>query len=436
MSEVKNIFSQPVLANRYRNMLILLLTLRICSYFMLSDSPAIVQSLKAGLRLSSTLILAIALLYQIRSGRVFQSRIYQPAGIILYGFYLLFGIASLLWTSSFTVSLLQLLMDAEGFVFALLYIVLITEYRLRYPDGNFSLPQLLAPAILITGLGFLSGLFLDPERFYRLTHGGTVSRLGGYIINPNELGMLLATGIACLLPLLVKQGRFRISIGLSIALLIQLLVLTGSRSSLIGLLAVLLVFGFSNSNRLHRSLLFLGAIALIPLAGWSFFVKQGHYSELLTLTGRLPFWKDLLTYNFPRESWLGYGYMRIDYADKYESLNAYAGAMTHNTFLQVLLGLGLAGLMLVLMQLSLFLRSLNQISDKKYKLGLFLIFIPLFVNSMTEFGIFGETNYGILFYLFLVISAAMEPANGIERKIVSNAHESSETAPDRSSALT
>lgn len=430
----QSILREP--AKGYRNFLILILTLRICSYFMLSDSIVVVQALKAGLRLSLSLIMFAAVLYHIREHNKQTFHLRQPIGVWTYVIYLIFGMASLLWTSSLEVSIMQLSMDIEGFVFAFLFIYLLSIYRQRHPGGFFDLHKLLAPAILLIGIGFLAGLAFDPERFYRLTHGGAVSRLGGYIINPNELGMLLVIGIACLLPLLVKEGRLRISVIGYVLLLTQLLLLTGSRSAFIGLVAVLFVYGFFNGSRLQRTIILSSILALIPFAGWSFFVKQEQYTELYTLTGRLPFWKDLLTYNFPRESWLGYGYMRIDYADKFESLNAYAGAMTHNTFLQVLLGLGLTGLMLVMIQLSSFIWTLKQVADKKYRMVVWLIFIPLFVNSLTEFGIFGETNYGILFYLFLVFTAALEPRRGLERKNDSDVHETNETSSFRSPALT
>ena len=134
------------------------------------------------------------------------------------------------------------------------------------------------------------------------------------------------------------------------------------------------------------------------------------------MTGRIPFWRDLLTYNFPREPWLGFGYMRIDYADKFESLNAYAGAMTHNTFLQVLLGLGLFGLLLVFTQLTSFLHAMVTHQNREQKKVALLMFIPILINSLTEFGIFGETNYGILFYLLLVFTISIEPS-GISSRI-------------------
>ncbi|MBK7967154.1 MAG: O-antigen ligase family protein [Bacteroidetes bacterium] len=205
-------------------------------------------------------------------------------------------------------------------------------YKKHDPNFNFELNKIIAPAVLLVAIGFFMGIFLDPDKFYRLTHGGNVTRLGGFIINPNELGMLFVIGISCFLPLLFHLGRLRISVALSMLLLTYLLILTGSRSSMIGLLLVLIVYAILYGSKISKLAIIVGTIALVPIAGWSFFVKQGQVTELFTLTGRIPFWQDLLTYNFPKEPWLGFGYMRIDYVDKFDSLNAYAGAMTHNTF--------------------------------------------------------------------------------------------------------
>ncbi|MBL7922907.1 MAG: O-antigen ligase family protein [Bacteroidia bacterium] len=419
-----------------RNFLILVLTLRIASYFMLSDNLVLVQTLKAGLRIALTFLLFISVFFQQRKVAAGSATLANPLPIWLYGLYLLFGAASLLWSSSFSASLLQWLMDAEGFLFAFLYIRLLLMWRQQHPGDAFSLQRLIAPAVVLTGFCFAAGLLLDPDHFYRLTHGGSVSRLGGYIINPNELGMLFVIGITCLLPRVQQDKKWRISILLAMGMLVQLLLLTGSRSSFIALMLVLLMYAFANGKRLHRVLFFAVALALIPFAGWSFFVKQDQLSELITLTGRLPFWHDLLTYNFPREPWLGYGYMRIDYADKFESLNAYAGAMTHNTFLQVLLGLGLVGFSIVLVQLAVFFWTLRRVADRSSRFMSGLLMIPLLINSMTEFGIFGETNYGILFYLFLVFSLAAEPLGERRRIKGHTGHENPGNLPYRSASFT
>lgn len=416
-----SLFSFPF-AKRLQRFLILLLFFRIISYFVLTDSVAIVQITKASLRGFLTLLLAIILFFQTSHGKVDRRfRFLQITPIVLYVLYLTLGAASLFWTSSFSSSALQWVMDLEGFIFAWMFMCVFYSYKQHDPNNYFELSKLIAPAVLMVAIGFFLGIYLDPDKFYRLTHGGNVARLGGFIINPNELGMLFVIGISCYLPLLFHSGRLRISVVLSMLLLTYLLILTGSRSSMIGLLLVLIMYAVLYGNNVSKLAIIVGAFALVPMAGWSFFVKQGQITELFTLTGRIPFWQDLLTYNFPKEPWLGFGYMRIDYADKFDSLNAYAGAMTHNTFLQVLLGLGMGGLLLVLIQLFVFLYFLSKIANKPLKQSLGLLLIPLLINSLTEFGIFGETNYGIIFYLFLVFTVSAEPL--VRTKRIKSHHE-------------
>lgn len=402
-------------AKRLQHFLILLLALRIISYFVLTDSVAIVQLTKASLRVLLTLLLAVLLFFRSNPKAGSRIKFLQITPLVLYGLYLMLGAASLFWTSSFSSSALQWLMDLEGFIFVGLFMSVFYTFKQRDPGNYFVLNKIIAPAVLLVAIGFFVGIYLDPDRFYRLTHGGNVERLGGFIINPNELGMLLVIGISCFLPLLFHSGRLRISVTISMLLLTYLLILTGSRSSLIGLLLVLIVYAVLYGSKVSKLAIIIGTIALVPVAGWSFFVKEGQISELFTLTGRIPFWQDLLMYNFPKEPWLGFGYMRIDYADKFDSLNAYAGAMTHNTFLQVLLGLGLGGFLLVLTQLSVFIYFASKIADKSLKQSVGLMLIPLLVNSLTEFGIFGETNYGIIFYLFLVFTVTVEPLSCAQR---------------------
>ncbi len=286
-------FSFP-LAKRLQRFLILLLVLRIISYFVLTDSVAIVQVTKASLRVFLTLMLAAVLFFQ--STRIAENRFkfLQITPIILYGLYLLLGAASLFWTSSFSSSALQWLMDVEGFLFAWMFMSVIYTYKQHDPNSYFDLNKIIAPAVLIVAIGFFLGIYLDPDKFYRLTHGGNVTRLGGFIINPNELGMLFVIGISCFLPLLFKLGKLRISVALSMLLLTYLLILTGSRSSMIGLLLVLIMYAILYGSKISKLAIIVGTFALVPIAGWSFFVKQGQVTELFTLTGRIPFWQDSL----------------------------------------------------------------------------------------------------------------------------------------------
>jgi hypothetical protein len=42
-------------------------------------------------------------------------------------------------------------------------------------------------------------MWINPDVFFRLTDGGEEARLGGTMMNPNELGMLAGVGSACLI---------------------------------------------------------------------------------------------------------------------------------------------------------------------------------------------------------------------------------------------
>ncbi|HOY49449.1 MAG TPA: hypothetical protein PK281_08615, partial [Flavobacteriales bacterium] len=51
----------------------------------------------------------------------------------------------------------------------------------------------------------------------------------------------------------------------------------------------------------------------------------------------------------------------------------------------------------------------EKVNDKK--LMILGMFIPILINSFTEFGIFGETNYGILFYQLIIFYITMQLPN-------------------------
>ena len=55
--------------------------------------------------------------------------------------------------------------------------------------------------------------------------------------------------------------------------------------------------------------------------------------EVLSMTGRIPYWMALLQEDIVKEPFFGYGFRRINYTDYFEGLNTYAEKMTHNTFM-------------------------------------------------------------------------------------------------------
>ena len=124
--------------------------------------------------------------------------------------------------------------------------------------------------------------------------------------------------------------------------------------------------------------------------------------DVLSLTGRGPFWVALITEGLPREPLLGFGFMRINYTETFGTVHTYTAHMTHNTFIQVLMNLGFVGFTIVLFQMIFTVKGFLK-EEREKRLMLLGILIPVVINSFTEFGIFGETNYGILFYQMLIL---------------------------------
>lgn len=386
--------------------LVVILFLKIAGYFTLSENVAVTRVLKIILRTGMTV--AIIMVYRdLRSRGAFAIREFGNLIVpVLYGAYLFLGFLSLFWSSDPGYSALQLGMIVESFVFAY-YFVLVYRLVLHYrPDASLRVSHLLSRSTGMVLLVFLLGVILLPEKFYRLTHGGEEARLGGYLMNPNELGMLSVVGAGmCCLELLKGTKKGWPIFFLLVA--ITALVLTGSRSSLIGFTLVLLYFVNMSSNRKVKLATVVTMIAAFPLALSTIIFKGGDVEEVMNMTGRIPFWTALLTEGLPKEPLLGFGFMRIAYEDYFQSVHTYAGQMTHNTFIQVVMNLGLVGLALVLIQVAVTIVAFVRNKDEDFRRFFVALFIPIIINSFTEFGIFGETNYGILFYQLLLFFLAV-----------------------------
>ena len=377
-----------------------ILLFKITGYFTLTENIAITRALKVVIRTAMTAWI-FYLYNQVKARNNIASFTKENTlAPFLYGLYLFMGFVSLLYSTNPGYSLLQLVMNIESFVFTWKYIQTFILVRHCYPNHGFRLGRLTAPAIFIIQAVFIIGKYIAPDQFFRLTHGGEVARLGGYLMNPNELGMLAVVGIACCIMELVERANRWKNLGMLLVILYAL-ILTGSRSSMIGFMLILFYFiNKSDSTKLKMAVYIAGVLA-IPVIIQTIFIKQGDIEEVLSMTGRLPFWKALLTEGLPKEPWFGFGYMRIAYTEAFQSVHTYAGKMTHNTFIQVLMNLGFVGFFIVLLQMTFTIRGLAQSKNKTDNAYFTGLFIPILINSFTEFGIFGETNYGILFWQLL-----------------------------------
>jgi len=345
-------------------LLVIIMGLRISSYFTLFPSSiGMTRAVKIGMRFLLTGS-SIFFLWRLRNQYPsFLFKYHNRFSGIFYLAYVFLGVASILWSTDVMFTILQLLMLFESIVFAW------------------------------------------AATFYRDTHGGAVSRLGGFIINPNELGMLAVIG-ATMTYVRLREGGGKIWNIIFWSLNVSVLLLSQSRSSLAAFLLVTLMFILMSKSTWLKIGTFASGFLIIPFLIKTIIIKDGNIGEVMSMTGRLPFWSDLITYGFPEKPILGYGFMSISaspFSNKFDSIHAYAASMTHNTFVQVLINLGLVGAFIVIIQMFLTFRAIGLSENNQLKLTAVAMLIPVLINSATEFGIFGEANYGIYFYHLIIL---------------------------------
>ena len=66
---------------------------------------------------------------------------------------------------------------------------------------------------------------------------------------------------------------------------------------------------------------FMGVVFIALKSSEEF--KDDKTEDVLSMTGRLPFWKALIGEALPREPLLGYGFMRINYEDTFQGQDTY-----------------------------------------------------------------------------------------------------------------
>lgn len=381
--------------------LVLILFVKIGGYFTWSENIAITRVIKIISRLLMTGAIIVIHRMIVNKGAVASFKWQNSLSPLFYALYLLLGFASFMWSSKPGYSGLQWFMDVESLVFAYYFVQSFLMIETYFPESGIRLSNVMGNAVMLMIAIFIVGMFAAPDQFYRLMHGGEQARLGGYFMNPNELGMLCVAGISSLIFDLYQPGSKTFTI-IKIILITYALIMTGSRSSTIGVLLVAF-FHIKQSKHAHlKYWMYAGALMAVPVAIDKIMIKEGGLDEVLSMTGRLPFWKALITEGLPQRPWFGFGFMRIAYKDFFQSVHTYAGQMTHNTFIQVLMNLGFAGFTIVLFQMIFTFRAFLYDQNKERKLVVIGILIPIMINSLTEFGIFGETNYGILFYQILI----------------------------------
>jgi exopolysaccharide production protein ExoQ len=389
----------------------------VAGFFTWNENVAITRVIKVVTRIGMTV--AIYFMYKriLRYGAVASFSWKNSISPILYVAYLVLALISFFWSTAVGYSALQWIMDIESFVFSFFFVRAMILLETFFPGNDIRFYNLMGNTAFVILLIFVIGSIVNPDDYYREVEGGEDQRLGGYIMNPNELGMFCGLGVSCLIFDLYRRKQMVWTI-IKILILGYALVITKSRSSLVGLLLIIFFHIRQSNNKKLELAVYLGVGAVLPIAVEKLIMRKGGIDEILSMTGRMPFWKALVTEGLPREPLFGFGFQRIDYKDHFESVHTYAGHMTHNTFMQVLMNLGFVGFTIAILQLGFTIRGFMH-EQKEMKLMLMGILIPVIINSLTEFGIFGETNYGILFYQLLIffISIKIHPLFTREQKL-------------------
>lgn len=351
----------------------------------------------------------IALLVLFKMTKVwkdFRFKFLMVLPLIFYSSYLFLGTLSISWSTNPAFSMLQLGMTGETFLFSLIFLRLLALYDKAYDRKIPVLVPLLTRAIFFHAIWFIIGAKLDPDFYYRTTHGGSVARLGGLIINPNELGLLGMIGSAGVYIELLNDSKRPKFLFLVLCFIVTMILMTQSRSSLIGFFLISGIYVLLTDKYWIKVTAIVTGVIAAPILFNTIILKDGNIEEVTSLTGRTEFWGDLINEGFRERPLLGRGFMSIaenTWYNKYQSTHSYTASMCHNTYVEVITNLGLVGAFICLIQLLTTILAIIMSRNRATKIMALFMLVALLINSITEFGIFGHNNYAIMFYHFVFL---------------------------------
>lgn len=411
MTPQEQYIKDTVFVTKINRLLLVILTCMIAGFFAWADKDNLflIRTIKVVVRMGT--LLAVYFVYRkiLAYGSVDNLKWKNHFTLIFYIAYLFLAFTSFMWSSDVGYSALQLSMITQSFAFSYFFIKSLYLLDEFFPNHPVRLYNLLGNAAFIMALVMIIGIWVAPDKVYRYTHFQTEARLGGLLMNPNELGMLCCIGTAGLLFDIYRKYNLKWII-VKLIILFSCLFETGSRSSLIGYFVIIMFHVYLFSKPKQRLIIFIAMLILLPIPVNKVILKNSstdRIEEVLSFTGRIPFWKGLILEGLPNEPLLGYGFMRVHYNDYFRGRHTYPAKMTHNTFIQVLINLGFIGFTIIVFQMIFTFRALSK-EDRHKKIMLIGLLVPIIINSFTEFGIFGEANYGILFYQLIIIYISFE----------------------------
>jgi O-antigen ligase len=366
-----------------------------------------------GIRLVRALVLLILLITS-ALGILRDTRALQYAGgaalwMLAYGG---LAMASAMYSVSSFVS------AWKGFeVFVLVLTGVYLAGLLRNTQDVESLLNTLWLVLLFLVLTALAGAALNPaEAFYRQLWGATV--LSGVYpqINPNSLTEYSALLVVVCVVRLFRPCPRKRSLGTWVVLGLALtaMLLAHSRTSIFAAAAAILAVVFFSG----RTTLFWASAATMSSV-WFFseavsaYIRRGQPHELFTsMSGRTQFWETVWS-RFLDSPIIGYGF----YAAQRKLFGV---SSIDNTYLEVLLGLGILGLTVFLIPIGLTALALIKTRPSRDQsspeaqlwIQLLVLFLLLFVRSLTGPS-FEVLHWNLVMFMVLIVSvSALSRLNG------------------------
>ncbi len=274
-------------------------------------------------------------------------------------------------------------------------------------------------AIAILLLALLSAALIPGGGLMSEIHPGALRGPWG---EKNEAGMIFAFGALCFVALSFATHRYPWLLG-AFGLL-PFIILTQSTTALLAFAAGLFaMFGIELIKGRPTRLIIGSWLAVVIIAGASFLfmTSAGDLIEAagkdVTLTGRSAIWPAVLD-RISERPWLGHGYSAFWVEDAPSKMWLWTeihfkAHNAHNGLLETLLGLGVAGTVLLfcLVARTLVYSIIGASRDNDPRRFALPLLLALLVISVSESIMSGPD--GLLWFMFIVlsVSAPMKPAN-------------------------
>ena len=210
---------------------------------------------------------------------------------------------------------------------------------------------------LSIALSFLYALFLPQYGLMGGTHAGTWR---GMYVHKNILGKVMVPSATVFLLLMMSERRYRWLLALGLSLSVALILLSSSQTALVNLITILAVLGGCHIFRFSYNLMVPSILGILLVSSSVSLWLVSNAEPLLnlmgkdlTLTGRTELWQFVVEM-IAKQPWLGYGYH--GFWKDWNSEGAYVwravgweAPHAHNGLLDLLLHLGLLGVLLFLL---------------------------------------------------------------------------------------